>query len=179
MFQHRYMINFLTALFENFSRANGEGLFITKINNIVLLNAGIFHSGGPLMILLWNWICDTLSDDLWVHPFKGVLVAICISELCSPLIEIIHAASFSTTNRRLATFSHIFWTSCTTFTLHVISVPWTRSMWAVVCMVAPIWRMLPKRSVWWIRIRVRDVWWMWLRATPKRWSEWIESHWLC
>lgn len=39
--------------------------------NILFVFAGIFHTGGPLAILLYHYLRGTMRPDLWVHPFKG------------------------------------------------------------------------------------------------------------
>lgn len=71
-YQLRYRCLHISAKFTNFEVANKEGLMVTKINNALMIYAGIFHSGGPVAIMLYHYVRGTMSADLIVHPFKGV-----------------------------------------------------------------------------------------------------------
>lgn len=70
------MITFCTGkereLQHHFTAANKECDFVTRINNRLLIMAGVTHCGGPLVIIAFNYWMGTLTPELWVHPFKGM-----------------------------------------------------------------------------------------------------------
>lgn len=43
---------------------------------MLLIFAGIAHSGGPLLVILVNYLMGTLKEEMWIHPFKGMYVNI-------------------------------------------------------------------------------------------------------
>lgn len=57
---------------KRFNDAEQELTVITSKYNWSLVMAGIAHNGGPLVILLVNYVRGTLEPEMWTHPFSGV-----------------------------------------------------------------------------------------------------------
>lgn len=45
---------------------------VSKVYNVLLLFAGLAHTGGPLLAILISYINGTYSSELRIHPFKGM-----------------------------------------------------------------------------------------------------------
>lgn len=45
---------------------------VSKVYNVLLLFAGLAHTGGPLLIILISYIKGTYTSEIRFHPFKGM-----------------------------------------------------------------------------------------------------------
>lgn len=56
--------------------AEREIRIISKIFNILLVFAGIAYTGGPLLLIIFNYFNGTFTPELRVHPFQAMYARI-------------------------------------------------------------------------------------------------------
>lgn len=59
---------------DNFRKVNREAGIVTNINRTLIWMSIFAYCGGPLAVIAYHHWMGTLRPEMWIHPFKGVLV---------------------------------------------------------------------------------------------------------
>lgn len=60
------------GLQHHFAAADRESNLVARVNNVLIILAAIAHTGAPFAIVAINYCLGTLTQEMLVHPFKGV-----------------------------------------------------------------------------------------------------------